>query len=89
MITANVWEVFAPSTGELPMKKYFAWLAFVFVAINLPGIAYNQAVRPEHNPPDLFTAITNPSPENIVGFTFALFIYFLFSALLCLWWRWK
>ncbi|MBI2122513.1 MAG: hypothetical protein HYT98_05380 [Candidatus Sungbacteria bacterium] len=72
------------------MKKYFAWVAFVFGVINLSRFIAKLIVDPKSLPPTLFTVLNGQTTlENIVGVLFSFFLWGLFSFSFYLWWRWK
>ena len=71
------------------MKKYFAWVFFMIAAINVPRIIYWLITDSSKLPPTLFTAISNPTLENIGGALFSFVILGFSSLCLYLWWRWK
>ena len=71
------------------MRKYFAWVFFLIAAINVPRLIYHLSTDTSKVPPDLSTAISNPTLENIGGTIFAFVLLGFFSLCLYLWWRWK
>jgi hypothetical protein len=71
------------------MKKYFAWVFFLIATINVPRLVYYLSTGSSKVPPTLYTAIYNPTLENIGGAIFSFVLLGFFSLCLYLWWHWK